>query len=145
MLRFEQTPDEAVAPTLVDDRPAPLDDVETAPTEPITVPESPTGAAARVLEVAAVTADRLVSDAETEAESLVTTARATADEILAASRTEARQVAADLAEEKAALEAQIATLLQMQSDHRSRLRQYLTEQLSLLDTKVPEPPAVVAG
>jgi cell division septum initiation protein DivIVA len=151
----------------VDTGHARLDDVDTGPSEPIMVQESPTGTAARMLELAAVTADRLVADAETEVEALVATARAKADAILATSRTEARQVAAELArrkeeqtaeldreramamaglaEEKAALEARIAVLRQMQNDHRSTMRDHLTEQLSLLDATMPEPPAAVAG
>jgi cell division septum initiation protein DivIVA len=167
MLSFEEALDETVTPTLVEDGHARVDDVDTEPTEPITVQESPTSAAARMLELAALTADRLVADAETEAESVVTTARARADAILAASRTEAHQVAAELArrrdeqtaeldreratalaglaDEKAALQARIATLRQMQSDYRSQMRHYLTEQLSLLDATLIEPPAAVAG
>ena len=172
-MNFETTLDEITTPTL-DEHP-PVDDVETPSAEPITdqttepVPdqESPTTAAARVLELAAVTADRLVADAETEDESLVTTARESADAIGEASRTEAQEAAAELArtkeqqtaqleqerttalsglaDEKAALEAQIATLRQIQSDHRSQLRDHLNEQLSLLAAAVPELPAAVAG
>lgn len=129
--------------------------------EPTAVPEAPTSAAARMLELAAVTADRLVADAEAEAESLVTTARARADVILQTGRNEAEQVAAELArtkaeqtaeldreraralaglaEGKAALEEQVAALRQMESDHRSQLRLHLTEQLSMLDATEPEP------
>ena len=49
-------------------------DVDTEP-KLIAVQETPTSAAARMLELASVTADRLVADAETEAESLVTAAQ----------------------------------------------------------------------
>ena len=161
----EEELDEALTPTPVDDGHGRVDHVDTEPTDPTNVQESPTSAAARMLELAAATADRLVADAETEAESLVTTARATADAILETSRTEALQVAAQLArsraeqvaeldreratalaglaDEKAALEARIATLRRMQSDHRSQIRDHLTEQLSLLDTAIPEPPPTV--
>jgi len=96
--------------------------------------------------------------------SLVTSAEAKADAILEVSRNQADQAAADLArakeeqaaeldrerdttlaelsDEKTALEAQIATLRQMEGHHRSQLRHHLTEQLSLLDAPRPEPPAV---
>jgi cell division septum initiation protein DivIVA len=161
MMNFEDAPDESVTPTLVGQ--APVDDVDSQATEPITAQESPMIAAARVLELAAVTADGLVADARAEAESLVTTARARADALGEASRTEAQEVAAELArnkqeqtaelereragamaglaDEKAALEAQIATLRQLQRDHHSQMRQHLTEQLSVLDATVPETPA----
>ena len=33
----------------------------------------------------------------------------------------------------------------MESDHFSQMRHHLTEQLSLLDATLPEPPAAVAG
>jgi cell division septum initiation protein DivIVA len=166
MLSFEQALDEIATPTPVEDGHT-WDQVDDEPAEPIAVQESPTSSAARILELAAVTADRLVADAGTEADSLVTSARAEADAILAASRMEANQVAAELArnkreqsaeldreratalaglaDEKADLEAQIATLGQLQSDHRSQMRHHLTEQLSLLEATVPEPPTAVAG
>jgi cell division septum initiation protein DivIVA len=167
MLSFEQSLSETTTPTPVEDGNALVGDVDTEPTELITVQETPTSAAARMLELAAVTADRLVTDAETEAGSLVTDARARADAILEASRNEADQVAAELAstkeeqaaeldreratalaelnDERAALEAEIATLRQMESHHRSQMRHHLTEQLSMLDATLPEPPAVFAG
>jgi cell division septum initiation protein DivIVA len=167
MLSFEQGLSEIAMQTLVEEGNVLVGDVDTEPTEPITVEETPTSAAARMLELAAVTADRLVTDAETEAESLVTVAQARADAILEASRNEADQVAAELArtkeeqaaeldreratalaglsDEKAALEAQIATLRQVESDHRSQMRHHITEQLSALDATLPEQPAVFAG
>jgi cell division septum initiation protein DivIVA len=157
MLSFEQTLSGNIL----------IGDVDTEPTGPITVQETPLSAAGRMLELAATTADQLVTDAKAEAASLVTLAQARADELGETSRNEAHQAAAELArtkaeqataldseratalaglaDEKAALEAQIATLRQMESDHRSQMRHHLTEQLSLLDTNLPEPPAVVAG
>ena len=160
MPSYDEASDEAVTPTVVDDGHDRVDGMVTEPIEPTTVQESPTGAAARMLELAVVTADQLVADAETEADALVTTARATADAILEASRIEAHQVAAKLAcvkaeqtaevdreratalaglaDEKAALEARIATLRQMQRDHRRQMRDHLTEQLSMLDATMPE-------
>jgi cell division septum initiation protein DivIVA len=126
--------------------------------------ESPTSPA-RLLEIAAVTADRLVADAKTEAESLVSAARNEAEAVLEASRSEARRVEAELvrtkeqqtaelererasalsglAGEKAALEERIATLREMQSDHRRQLRDHLQEQLSLLDGVSPQQPGGV--
>jgi vacuolar-type H+-ATPase subunit H len=169
MSSTEHALDDTVSPTPVEaeyDEGADVAAEPTAPTESTTVRESHLRSAARMIELASVTADQLVADARTEAESLVTTAQAKADEILEASRTEAKQVAAELtrnkeeqtaaldherttalaglAEEKAALEAHIATLGQLQSDHRSQLRQHFTEQLSLLDATAPETPVVVA-
>lgn len=138
----------------------------TDPTEQTAVEEPPTSAAARMLELAAVTADQLVADARAEAESLVTRAQATAAEIAESSRSEADRVTAELtrtreeqvadldrqratalaglAEERAALEAQVDTLRQLESDHRDRLRHHLTEQLSMLDSTTAPPLAAVA-
>jgi hypothetical protein len=98
---------------------------------------------------------------------LVATAQAEADAIAEATRTEAEKAAAELtrnkqqqaaqleeerttalaelADQKAALEAQIATLRQLQTDHRTQLRDHLREQLSLLDAAVPELPTAFAG
>lgn len=150
-------------PGAVGEAPVPETDAEVSnrPTGRTTVEESPTGAAARMLELAAVTADRLVADARTEAESLVAEAATRAEALAEASRDEAARAAADLArtrdeqtaeldherstalaglaDEKAALEAQIARLRQLDSDYHSQMRRQLTEQLSLLDTIRPEP------
>jgi hypothetical protein len=43
----------------------------------------------------------------------------------------------ELTEEKAAVEAEIAVLRQMQSEHLSQMRHHLTEQLSLLEAALP--------
>lgn len=164
MLSFEET-DETATPALAEAGCARVDDVDTEQPNPITVQKSSTSAAARMLELAAVTADRLVVDAQTEAESMVTAARASADAILETSRAEAHRVAAELArskeqqtaelnreratalaglaDERAALEARNATLRQMQRDHRRQIRDHLAQQLSLLDATVPEAPAAV--
>lgn len=170
MLRFEE-PDETVAPTPAGDERADVDDVDAAvdaptETEQVTVEEGRTSAA-RVLELAAIAADQLVADAEKEAASMVATARAEADSILETSRKDAQQAAgemvrrkeqqaaeldqerattlAGLADEKLVLEARIATLRQTQDDHRSQMRQHLTEQLALLDASLPDAPAPVVG
>lgn len=154
-------PDESDTPSRAEDGPADGADVATQPTAATTAQESPTSPA-RLLEIAAVTADRLVADAKTEAESLVTAARGEADAVLEASRSEARRVEAELvrnkeqqtadlererataltglADEKAALEQRIAALRQMQTDHRRQLRDHLEEQLSRLDAVAPQPP-----
>jgi len=166
MANVEETANESVASPVADSGSAQVDDVATAPKQPTTVHEGRTEAA-RILELAAMTADRLVADAETEAKSLVTAARADADATLEASRTEAQRAAAELArsrdeqtaeldreratalaglaEEKAALEERIATLRQMQDDHRTQMRDHLNEQLARLDATMPEPPPSILG
>lgn len=167
MPSFEQGLSETETPTPVDDGSARVGDVDTEPTDLATVRGTPTSAAARVLELAAVTGDRLVTDAQIEAESLVTVAQAKADAILEASRNEADQVAvelartreeqaaeldrdrttalAELSDEKAALEAQVATLHQIVSQHRGQMRRHLNEQLSMLDATRPATPEDFAG
>jgi cell division septum initiation protein DivIVA len=156
----------SVTPTPVEDRHDRVGDLESDPVEPIRQPDRPSDAAARMLELAAITADQLVAGAQAEAASLVTTARASADAILEAGRNEAQQTAAQLsrtrheqtaeldreratrlaglAEETAALEGRIATLRQLESHHRSEMRRNLTEQLALLDATMLEPPAAGA-
>jgi vacuolar-type H+-ATPase subunit H len=92
------------------------------------------GAAARMLQLAAGTADQLIADAATEAEALLATARAKADEIMES-----------LAEEKAALEAHIATLRALESRHRSQMRDHLAHQLALLEGDSLELPTAVGS
>ena len=133
MLSFEVEPDAPATPTLVTDALGAGAPVATAPTESAestAVEESAASPAARMLELAAGTADQLIADAQREAESLVAAARATADEVLEG-----------LAADKAALEAQIATLQKLQSRHSSQMRDLLAHQLSLLEA-VPEPTAI---
>lgn len=162
MQSFEDPLDDNVTPTPAEDRRDQVHDLETDPIVPITHNEGSADPAARMLELAAMTADQLVTEARTEAESLVTTAQAEADAVLGASRNEAHQIAAELsrirheqtaeldreravalaglAQERAAIERQIAHLRQLQSDHRNELRRHLTAQLALLDATMPEPP-----
>lgn len=162
MLRFEDPLDDNVTPIPAQDGPDHVTHADTEPTEPVTNNDGSAGPSARMLELAAITADQLVSEAQTEAESLVTTAQAEADAILEASRNQAQQIAAELsrirheqtgeldrerataltglAQERAAIERQIAHLRQMQSDHRNELRRHLTTHLALLDATTPEPP-----
>ena len=166
MLNFEHAADEIAAPTTGEAGLVLVEDVAAEPTG-ATLQEPPVTVAARMLELAAVTADRLVSDARTEADSLVSEAQAHADAIAVAGRDEAERVAAELArtreeqvaeldreratalaglaEEQAALEAQIATLRATESDQRNRMRQHLTQHLSMLETTEPEAPAAIAG
>ncbi|QBR93570.1 hypothetical protein [Nocardioides euryhalodurans] len=135
--------------------------------EPATDQDSPFSAAARMLELASETAERLVSDAEAEAASLLAAARAGADDLAEASRAESEGVAAELArareeqtadldrerrtalaglaDEKAALEAQIDALREAEADQRHRMRQHLTQHLAMLDTSDSVPPAVIAS
>ena len=56
-----------------------------------------------------------------------------------------RKRAAELAEQLAALEAQIVTLRNLECNHRSQMRDHLTHQLALLEGDVPELPTAVAG
>ena len=116
------------------------DVVDLPTTAPHTGQEAPPSSAARMLEVAARTADRLVTEAEKDAESLLATAQAAADEIAEASRNERARVLDRLAEEKAELEAQIATLREMEAEQRRQMRSHLTEQLALLDATTFEQP-----
>ncbi len=155
MLSFEQDLGEGTTPAPSGEETTPVNHVADLPADPVAVQEAPTSAAARMLELAALTADRLVTDAEAEAESLVTRAQATAEEIVGTSRDEADRAAAELArrreeqaadldrerattlsglaDEKANLESQIATLRQLASEHRDQMRHHLPEQLTLLD------------
>jgi len=118
-------------------------------------------AAARLLEIAAVTADQLVADAEAEVGSLMSASHAEAEELITASRAEAERVAAELArgqeqqaaeldqhratvlaevaDRKAVLEAKVERLRRLESEHWKRLRFHFAEQLALLeDDALPE-------
>lgn len=154
--------DETGTPSQLEEGPAQGDEAG-AGAEPVGVEavEEDRTSAARILEIAGVTADQLLGDARAEAESLVAAARAEADAIHTDSHAEAHQAAADLArrtqeqtdeldrertaalaglaEEKADLEDRIAALRQLQSDHQSQMRHHLAEQLSLLDATLPAP------
>jgi cell division septum initiation protein DivIVA len=116
-------------------------------------------AAARLLEVAAVTADQLVADAKAEAGSLMSAAHAKAEELITDSRSEAERVTAELArgkeqqaaeldqhrttvlaevaDRKAALEAKVETLRHLESENRNRLRYHFAEQLAQLEDDTP--------
>jgi cell division septum initiation protein DivIVA len=145
-----RTETETDTPTVDNGGVAVADEVETEPSHPATADESPTSRAARMLELAAGTADQLISDAETEAEAIVATSRndaaraeaelvRTREEQTAELERERSTALAGLAEEKAALEEQIAQLRRTESDYRDRMRHQLNEQLSLLETSQSEP------
>ena len=135
-----EPPDDNATTTPSHDADALADVVDLQSTAPRTGEEAPPSPAARMLEVAAVTADRLVAEAEKDAESLVATAQAAADEIAEASRNERALVLDRLAEEKAELEAQIATLRETETEQRRQMRSHLAEQLALLDATTVEQP-----
>jgi cell division septum initiation protein DivIVA len=170
MLKFEDAVDEAVAPVAGEDEDAQdsrATETHTDPMQPVAVDESPTGAAARMLEIAAATAEELVAKAHTDADSLVTTAKAEADAILEASREQAQKTEteltrdreqqaaeldqeratalAGLAEEKAELESQIASLRSLQDEHRTHMRRHLEQQLEQLDLVAPDSPVADAS
>jgi cell division septum initiation protein DivIVA len=97
----------------------------------------------------------LLSAANSDADQVTSSAVAEADQLLAAARDEAQQVAdqaqqarteqaadlertrvaalADLADEKAHLAAAVDRLREVERDHVSRMRTYLTEELQHLD------------
>ena len=127
MPSFEQSSGEIATPTSQLNGDA--DDLDTEPSAPIPVQEA-ASASARMLELAAVTADQLVNDAKAEVES-----------VLADLERERETALARLADEKADLEAQIATLRQIEAEQRSQMRRLLTEQLSHLRATRLEPPA----
>ena len=111
--------------------------------------------AASLVATARADADRLTAASQAEADRLTTSARAEADQILAAAREEAERVHADLeqrrvqetadldrhrttvmtevTERKAALEAEVSRLQQLEQDHRDRMRSYLNQQLEQLE------------
>lgn len=105
-------------------------------------------AAARVLEMAADTADQLVAEAKAEASSLVSAAQAEAERLVSASRSEADRVTAELeehrttvlaevADRRAALEAKVESLRRLEDEHRKSLRHHFAEQLARLDDDAP--------
>lgn len=164
----EQSQAEAIT-TLIDGHTGPTTEVP----EPVTVPQqapvdaSPVGAAARVLEAATVVGDQLVADAQAEADALLATAREEAEALRAATHAEVDVVTDALArhreeqvteldrerhdalsaltEEKAALKQEIASLQQLESDYRARLRRHLSDQLAQLDAIAPAPPVAAAS
>ena len=102
-------------------------------------------ATARLLELAADSADQLVAEAKAEAASLLADARAEAERESAELDRHRTAVLAELTDEQAALEAKIATLQQQEQEHRSFLRRHLADQLAQLEDAVPAPPLAVVA
>jgi cell division septum initiation protein DivIVA len=118
--------------------------------------------AASIVAKAHSDADRLTGVSQAEADQLRSSARAEADRVLAAAQEEAERVHAeleqtraahnveldrhrrtvlgDLAEQQAAVEAEVARLQQLERDHRDRMRGYLTQQLEQLEEIEPTTP-----
>jgi cell division septum initiation protein DivIVA len=90
--------------------------------EPTMTRADASGAAARLLEVAARNADELLADAKAEAEGL-----------LAAARAEAQQVRAGLEEERARHSTEIARLKQLEQEHRERVRRHANDLLAQIE------------
>jgi hypothetical protein len=155
MLSFEATSGDGALPDPEQEGDA-FGDRAVAPRATLPVRGKP-DVVARMLKVAAVTANQLVTRATAEAESLMAEARATARLSEEASRREAADVSAELsraradldreraaaleglAEEKAGLETQIAALRQMEAEQRDQLRRHLSDQLAQLDATSFEP------
>jgi cell division septum initiation protein DivIVA len=101
--------------------------------------------AARLLEIATRNADELLDEARAEAASITAVAHADAERVRAELERMRREhndeldrhgatVLADLAERRAALEAEVARLEQLGQQSRARMRGYLTEQLAQLES-----------
>jgi DivIVA domain-containing protein len=97
-------------------------------------------AAARMLELAADSADQLVAEAKAEAAALLADARAEAERETAELDRHRTAVLAELADEQAALEAKIAALRQQEREHRAFLRRHFADQLAQLEDAVPAAP-----
>jgi len=95
------------------------------------------GAAARLLEIAARNADELLEEARAEADELTRAAREEADRLVTTARSEAQQLRADLEEERARRSAEIARLQQMEEDHRERVRRQLKDLLAQIEGPPP--------
>jgi cell division septum initiation protein DivIVA len=96
-----------------------------------------TAAAARLLEVAATTADQLTSEARAEAEAAVAEARAEAHAVVTEARAEAEALTEAAFERTEAAAAQLDWLREVEGRHRDQLRRHFTEQLALLEDDAP--------
>ena len=96
------------------------------PVTRIATSEHSSGAAARLLEIAANNADQLVTEARAEAASMRSTARAEADQLVMAAKMEAARVRFDLEGTRSGQEAEVARLRHLEDDHKDRLRTHLT-------------------
>ncbi len=108
--------------------------------ERVTSAGDSTGAAARLLEIAARNADELLGHATTEADSIKAAAHAEADRVRAELERRRATVLGELAERQASLEAEVARLEQLEGDIRARTRDFLTGQLEQLES-TPDPGA----
>jgi DivIVA domain-containing protein len=97
-------------------------------------------AAARMLELAAASADQLVAEAKAEAASLLAHARAETERESAELDRHRTVVMAELADEQTALEAKITALRQQEREHRAYLRRHFADQLAQLEDAVPAAP-----
>jgi DivIVA domain-containing protein len=100
--------------------------------------------AARLLELATRNADELVAEAQAEAEALLADARTRADSLTDDAKAKAEQLETETARrreeltgeldrQKAALSTEIERLRTFEREYRTRLREYLTDQLDALD------------
>lgn len=100
--------------------------------------------AARLLELATRNADELVAEAQAEAEALLADARTRADQLTDDAKAKAEQLETETARrreeltgeldrQKATLSTEIERLRTFEREYRTRLREYLTDQLDALD------------
>lgn len=143
MPTFDKPSGETTTPTPNQDG-TPGTDVDTEPAAPIPGGEA-ASSSARMLELAAITADQLVADARTEAATMAAELSRTAAEQRADLDRERTTAMARLADEKADIEAKIAVLREMEADQRAQMRRLLTEQLALLDATRSDSPADGTG
>lgn len=132
-------------------------DISTATTAASTgSTDSASTRAARLLELATRNADELVAEAQAEAEALLAEARTRADELTDEARAKAEQLETETARrreeltgeldrQKTSLSTEIERLRTFEREYRTRLRQYLTEQLGALDGEAAEASALQPG
>ena len=117
--------------------------------------------AARLLELATRNADELVAEAQAEAEALLADARTRADKLTDDAKAKAEQLETETARrreeltgeldrQKATLSTEIERLRTFEREYRTRLREYLTDQLDALDgeaaaASAPSPETATQG
>ena len=123
------------APVLADDETAPQAVVEDEPVaeEPVAA-ETPDQRAAGIIALANRLHDEHVKNGEDERDRLISEANAEHERIVTEAEEKSRTTLADLEEKKAALDKTIEGLRNFERDYRNRLRNYLENQLSELDT-----------
>ena len=121
----------------------------------VTTAAEASSAATRLLELATRNADELVAEARTEAEQIVVAARTEAEQLEAETKarteqldaeartraqqldaeteTKRREALSDIEREKGRLDGEVQSLRTFESEYRSRLKSYFTEQLASLD------------